>query len=123
MSSMPFVARGAIPEIDDEQHSPSSSQKKKRQKTNAGEEHRHLIVSNHFITLTHEQFKKLYQAATASASAVLASRPGQQHALGSLEYDLYDNAKYEDIACKPMLPKYDGLAKNLIPFLNWLHAR
>jgi hypothetical protein len=32
----------------------------------------------------------------------------------------YNNAKYEDIACKPIKPLYDGSEDQLIPFLTLL---
>jgi hypothetical protein len=35
--------------------------------------------------------------------------------------DYYNNARYEDIICKPVKPAYDGSADQLVPFLNRLN--
>jgi hypothetical protein len=37
--------------------------------------------------------------------------------------DYYNNARYEDIICKPVKPAYDGSADQLVPFLNRLDIR
>jgi hypothetical protein len=37
--------------------------------------------------------------------------------------DYYNNARYEDIICKPIKPVYDGTADQLVPFLNRLDIR
>jgi hypothetical protein len=37
--------------------------------------------------------------------------------------DHYNNAKYEDIICRPIKPAYDGTADQLVPFLNRLDIR
>lgn len=37
--------------------------------------------------------------------------------------DHYNNAKYEDIICRPIKPTYDGSPDTLIPFLNRLDIR
>ncbi len=39
------------------------------------------------------------------------------------EPDIYDNAKFEQIACAGLQPKYDGTADKLIPILNLIHIR
>lgn len=111
--------------IDDEQTSPANSQKKqKKSKPGTLEEHRNPIAGNHFITLTHEQSEKHCQAATASVALVASSfQQLQQCTQASSTYDLYNNAKYEDIARKSVLPRYDGTAKNLILYLNKNHMR
>jgi hypothetical protein len=37
--------------------------------------------------------------------------------------DIFDNAKYEQIACNGLQPKYDGSPDELIPTLNAMHIR
>jgi hypothetical protein len=37
--------------------------------------------------------------------------------------EYYTNAKYEDLACKPIKPLYDGSPEQLVPFLNRLDIR
>lgn len=37
--------------------------------------------------------------------------------------EYYNNAKYEDIVCKPIKPLYDGILEHLVTFLNWLDLR
>jgi len=37
--------------------------------------------------------------------------------------EYFNNAKYEDIVCKPLKPLYDGTLDNLVPFLNRLDIR
>jgi len=37
--------------------------------------------------------------------------------------DYYNNVKFEDLACRPITPAYDGSASQLIPFMNKLHLR
>jgi hypothetical protein len=37
--------------------------------------------------------------------------------------DYFNNAKFEDIICRPIKPLYDGIADNLVPFLNRLDIR
>jgi hypothetical protein len=37
--------------------------------------------------------------------------------------DMFDNAKFEQIACTGLKPRYDGTADALIPFLNSIHIR
>lgn len=34
--------------------------------------------------------------------------------------EYYNNAKYEDLVCKPIKPLYDGSPEHLVPFLNRL---
>jgi hypothetical protein len=37
--------------------------------------------------------------------------------------DHYNNARYEDIICRPIKPMYDGSPDHLVPFLNRLDIR
>jgi hypothetical protein len=37
--------------------------------------------------------------------------------------DIFDNAKFEQIACAGLQPKYDGSPNELIPTLNAIHIR
>ncbi len=37
--------------------------------------------------------------------------------------DIFDNAKYEQIACNGLQPKYDGSPDELIPTLNTMHIQ
>jgi hypothetical protein len=37
--------------------------------------------------------------------------------------EYYNNAKYEDLVCKPIKPLYDGSPEHLVPFLNRLDIR
>jgi hypothetical protein len=38
-------------------------------------------------------------------------------------YDIFDNAKYEQIACLGLKPRYNGTPNDLIPTLNAIHIR
>jgi hypothetical protein len=49
------------------------------------------------------------------------NRSGKPSASSLPEY--YNNAKYEDIICRPIKPLYDGSPEQLVPFLNRLVIR
>jgi len=72
-----------------------------------------------FVHLTTDQFTTLLQCYekqqqdTNTPLSVPNTRP----------QDYYNNAKFEDLACRPITPAYDGSASQLIPFMNKLHLR
>jgi len=43
--------------------------------------------------------------------------------LQPIPYDIFDNAKYEQIACLCLKPRYSGNPNDLIPTLNVIHIR
>jgi hypothetical protein len=60
------------------------------------------------------------QTPTASASSTTRT---SLTASSSHHPDYYHNAKFEDIATRPLKPVYDGSPAQLVPFLNRLDIR
>jgi len=49
--------------------------------------------------------------------------PREMSSSSSLKNDIYDNARFEQIACAGLSQKYDESPDNLIPTLNLIHIR
>jgi hypothetical protein len=78
-------------------------------------------LSNLLLAVQRQQdtISKLTPALVNSSSSSMPTT--QRHTQALSEY--YNNAKYEEIICKPIKPIYDGSAEQLVPFLNCLDIR
>jgi hypothetical protein len=79
-----------------------------------------------YIQLTTDQFEALiHNRSPPSSSDPPLTTPGPTppSKTSTRQPSYYNNAKYEDIACKPIKPLYDGSEEQLIPFLTLLDIR
>jgi hypothetical protein len=71
-----------------------------------------------------QQQQTAIQDILGSSSTTFASNsPRRQLPIIMPTPEYYTNAKYEDLACKPIKPLYDGSPEQLVPFLNRLDIR
>jgi len=69
---------------------------------------------------------ELQQLLALTADALTARNLPLPRALSlsqTAKHDIYDNARFEQIACAGLPQKYDGSPDNLIPTLNLIHIR
>jgi hypothetical protein len=59
----------------------------------------------------------------SSSTTFTSNSPRCQLPITTPTPEYYTNAKYEDLACKPIKPLYDGSPKQLVPFLYRLDIR
>jgi hypothetical protein len=78
------------------------------------------------IQFTLSQFNELIQKITTITPPTNTSPPTTPALAGSIPsqtHAYYNNAKYEEITCKPLKPSYDGSEDNLMTFLTRLDVR
>ncbi len=89
-----------------------------------------------FVHLTSDQFTILlqcYEKQQHDIASLMRSRLSSEVTPSAISnsaipdslqpQDYYNNAKFEDLACKPFSPVYDGSSANLVSFMNKLHLR
>jgi hypothetical protein len=78
-----------------------------------------------YLKLTPQQLSQIITACSAPSNTGVLSQPSPQSVL-SLHTDAsvyVQNAKYEEICCRPIKPPYEGTEEDLMPFLLRLDIR
>lgn len=85
-----------------------------------------------YLQQQHEEFQKILNDSTnidhsqTNTVTNLTNNPypsGQHQRISNVLPEYYNNAKYEEIICRPIKPLYDGSPDQLVPFLNRLDIR
>jgi len=79
-------------------------------------------VFTDLIQCFHRQQTAIENLSNPPTPSTLPTQTRSQQSPSSIP-DYFNNAKYEDIVCRPLKPLYDGTPDSLVPFLNRLDIR
>jgi len=79
-------------------------------------------VFTDLIQCFHRQQTAIENLSNPPTPSTLPTQTRSQQSPSSIP-DYFNNAKYEDIVCRPLKTLYDGTPDSLVPFLNRLDIR